>query len=292
MGILESTQLVDFLMRDKIILITGATSGIGKAVALNLAKRGATIVITCRNREKGERVKYELINLSDNNSIHVLEANLSRKNDIKGLADSFKNIFPRLDILINNVGTLGTPKRLENADGHELTIATNYFSQFLMVHYLQDWLQKSDHARIINVLSATYRMSTIDWKDFMVKNRYRPLIAYSKSKVMIALFSFELAERLKDLGITVNCVDPGTVYTNIANTFPKAFRLAYKLGEPFMRTPEKGAETIVYLASAKKLKGVTGKLFKDKKILKPSKYSTDEAVRKQLWGETVRYLNL
>ena len=279
-------------MRDKIILITGSTSGIGKAVALNLAKRGATVVITCRNREKGERVKYELINLSGNNSIHVLEANLSRKKDIKELAESFKNIFPRLDVLINNAGTLGTPKRMENEDGHELTIATNYFSQFLLVHYLKDWLMKSDQARIINVSSATYRMSTIDWKDFMVQGRYRPLIAYSKSKAMIALFSFELAERLKDTEITVNCIDPGTVYTNIANTFPKLFRLAYKLGEPFMRTPEKGAETIIYLASEKKLKGVTGKLFKDKKILKPSKYSTDESVRKQLWEETLKYLGL
>jgi NAD(P)-dependent dehydrogenase (short-subunit alcohol dehydrogenase family) len=279
-------------MRDKIILITGATSGIGKATALNLAKRGATIVITCRNKEKGDRIQNELINLSENNNIHLLQGDLSNKNDIKELTESFKNIFPRLDILINNAGTLGLPRRTENKDGHELTIATNYFSQFLLSYYLKDWLQKSPDGRIINVSSATYRLSTIDWKDFMMKGRYKPLIAYGKSKVMIALFSFELAERLKDTGITVNCVDPGTVYTNIANTYPKLFRVIYELGEPFMKSPEKGAETIIYLATEKKLTGITGKFFKNKKAFKPTRYSADEDVRKLLWDETMNYLKL
>ncbi len=279
-------------MRDKIILITGATSGIGKATALNLAKRGATIVITCRNREKGERVQYELINLSSNNNIHILQADLANKKDIKELTESFKNIFPRLDILINNAGTLGTIKRMENKNGHELTIATNYFSQFLMVHYLQDWLLKSDDARIINVSSTTYRMASIDWKDFMVQGRYRPLIAYSKSKVMIVLFTFELAERLKNTSIKVNCVDPGTVYTNIANTFPRVFRMLYELGEPFMKSPEKGAESIIFLASIKKLKLTNGKFYKNKKAFKPTRYSMDKNVRKKLWEETMNYLKL
>jgi len=279
-------------MRDKIVLITGATSGIGKATALNLARRGATVVITCRNREKGKLTQFELINQSDNTNIHLLQADLSSQKEIINLTESFKNIFPRLDILINNAGTLGMAKRIENKSGHELTIATNYFSQFLMSYHLIDWLSKSEDARIINMSSATYKLTSIDWKDFNVQSRYRPLIVYGKSKLMITMFTFELAERLEKTGIMVNCVDPGTVYTNIAATYPKIFRLLYELGEPFMRTPEKGAETVIYLATDKKIKEISGKYFRNKKIIKPTKYSMDKQQRKKLWDYTIDVLGL
>ncbi len=279
-------------MRDKIVLITGATSGLGKATALNLARRGATVVITCRNREKGEVTQYELINQSDNSNIHLLQADLSNKKEIKELTESFKNIFPRLDILINNAGILGLTKRTENKDGHEMTIATNYLSQFLMSYYMQDWMLKSDEARIINLTSATHKLATIDWDDLMMKNRYQPFIAYSKSKLMVTIFTFELAKKLKSRGVSVNCIDPGTVYTNIAHTYPNSFQFLYKLGEPFMQTPEKGAETIIYLASDKKLTGVTGNLYKKNKVIKPKKNSLDPTLGQKLWDETIKLLNL
>lgn len=279
-------------MRDKIVLVTGASSGIGKVTALNLAKKGATVVLACKTREKGELAQYEIINLSENDNVHLLQADLSLKSDVLKLSESFKNIFPRLDVLINNAGILGMPRRAETKEGFEVTIATNYFSQVLSSFFLVDWLEKSEDARIINVCSYMHRLTSIDWKDLMMKYSYKPYIAYGKSKLMGAMFSVELAHRLKEKGIGVNLVDPGTVYTNIAHSYPKAFRILYHLGEPFMDTPEKGAETIIYLATEKKLKGITGQIFKDMEIKKITKWCKDPLARKKLWEETIDLLKL
>lgn len=279
-------------MRDKIVLITGATSGIGKATALNLARRGATIIIVSRNREKGELTQYEIINLSDNPNIYLLQADLSVKSDIIELSESFKNIFPRLDILINNAGMLGMPRRTESQDGYELTVATNYFSAFLLTNLLIDTLSKSEDPRIINVISGLYRYSNLDWKDLMMKYRYMPIVCYGRSKLMLAMFTLELADRLKEKKISVNAVDPGSVYTNIAKNYPKLFKVFYSLSEPFLRTPEKGAETIVYLSANKKIGDLTGKIFKNKMLQKPGKYIKKKERRQRLWDETLDILKL
>lgn len=279
-------------MRDKIVLVTGANSGIGKITALNLARKGATVVLVCRSRDKGELAQYEIINLTENQNVHLLQADLSLKSEVMKLVESFKNIFPRLDVLVNNAGMLGTPRRTETKEGFETTIATNYFSQFLTSVFFVDWLEKSEDPRIINVTSYTHRLTTIDWKDIMMKYTYKPFLAYGKSKLMATMFSYELAERLRSKKIAVNVAEPRTVYTNIAQGYPRLFRILYQLGEPFMDTPEKGAETLIYLATEKKIRGVTQQLFKGREIRKMSKWCRDAEARKRLWKETFHLLQL
>lgn len=279
-------------VRDKIILITGANSGIGKSAALSLAKKGATIVMVCRNKEKAELAQYEIIHLSKNENIHLLTADVSLQSEVLRLAETAKNIFPRIDVLINNAGILGPVRRTETREGNELTIATNFFSQVWMSLYFIDWLEKSEAPKIINITSYTHRLVALDWKDLMLNYSYRPFVAYGKSKLMAAMFAVELAEKLKERGVLVNSVDPGTVYTNISHSYPKLFRILYQLGEPFMNTPEKGADTIVKLCVDDKWNSTTGQVLKENKVTRLAKWCRNQEWRKKLWKETFSLLSI
>jgi NAD(P)-dependent dehydrogenase (short-subunit alcohol dehydrogenase family) len=246
------------------IVITGASSGIGKTVALNAGRNGHRLVLVCRNPEKGKLLLEELASYP-NASAEVQLADLGKQSDIKRLSQRLHDNYTTIDILINNAGFLGMPEFTLSEDGVELTIATNFLSQFILSLQLLDLLRKSEAPQIINVGSAMYKYGKRDFDQFNQPENYKPLMKYADSKFLVTLFTGVLAQKLTPEKFRINCVDPGTANTNIAHSYGKFFRTLYWIASPFMRSPEKGAATLTYLINNEH--GATGKLWKDRKVL-------------------------
>lgn len=265
-------------MNGKVCMITGASSGIGKTTAKGLAKLGATVVLVCRNKEKGNKTLEEIKSETGNDKISLLLADLSSQKSIRDLVDSFKTKYDKLDVLINNAGVIHN-KRTVTEDGIETTFAVNHLAYFLLTNLLLDKLKAGSSSRIIIVASGLERQGKINFDDLQRENGYSGFGAYNQSKLANVLFTYELARRLKGTGITVNCLHPGFVKTNLI----RERRLVTFLIQPLQMTPEKGAETSIYLASSPEVEGVSGKYFVSKKETKSSKESYDESISKRLW---------
>jgi NAD(P)-dependent dehydrogenase (short-subunit alcohol dehydrogenase family) len=264
-------------MNGKVCLITGANSGIGKATAQGLAQMGATVVMVCRDREKGEAVQREIKAASSNESVDLLLADLSSQQSIRQLASEIRERYPRLHVLINNAGISPSARRLTN-DGIESTLAVNHLAPFLLTNLLLDHLKASAPARIVNVASTA--MAAINFDDLQGEKRFNMMSIYGQSKMMNVLFTYELARRLEGTGVTVNCLHPGVVSTNLARDFTPLFRL---LAQLFFISPEKGAQTSLYLASSPEVESVSGKYFIKQREAKSAPASYDEAAAKRLW---------
>lgn len=291
MAMMTKTKRTD-LMNDKRVLITGATNGIGKTAALDLAKMGAEVIIVGRNEKKTRRVLDEIQAASGSDRLDMLIADLSSIEQIRRVADEFRGRYDeRLDVLLNNAGAI-FPKYQESADGLEMTFALNHISYFLLTHLLLDNLkqtaQRQGEARIINVSSSAHRGAQFNGPD--EANAYSSTRSYGKSKLANVLFTYDLARRLEGTGVTVNAVHPGLVDTGFGSEF-KGFLgwLIRALQMTVARSPEKGAETLVYLASSPEVRGVSAKYWKDKKQVESSKASFDAAQQRRLWelSETV-----
>ena len=273
------------LMNEKRFLITGATNGIGKTAALDLAKMGAEVIIVGRNEQKTRRVLDELKTSSGSDRLDMLIADLSSIEQIRRVADEFRGRYERLDVLLNNAGAI-FPKYQETADGLEMTFALNHISYFLLTHLLLDNLkqtaQRQGEARIINVSSSAHRGAQFNGPD--EANAYSSTRSYGKSKLANVLFTYDLARRLEGTGVTVNAVHPGLVDTGFGSEF-KGFLgwLVRVLQMTVARSPEKGAETLVYLASSPEVRGMDAKYWKDKKQVESSKASFDAAQQRRLW---------
>ena len=284
MAMMTKTKRTD-LMNDKRILITGATNGIGKSAALDLAKMGAEVIIVGRNEKKTRRVLDELKTASGSDRLDMLIADLSSIEQIRRVADEFRGKYERLDVLLNNAGAM-FPKYQETADGLEMTFALNHISYFLLTHLLLDNLkqtaQRQGEARIINVSSSAHRGAQFNGPD--EANAYSSTRSYGKSKLANVLFTYDLARRLEGTGVTVNAVHPGLVDTGFGSEF-KGFLgwLIRALQMTIARSPEKGAETLVYLASSPEVRGVGAKYWKDKKQVESSKASFDVEQQRRLW---------
>jgi NAD(P)-dependent dehydrogenase (short-subunit alcohol dehydrogenase family) len=268
-------------MKDKVILITGGTSGIGRAAALAIAGQGATVVFTYRDRSKGEETLREIRKKTGSRSVHMLEVELSSLESVRRLAENFKKDFKRLDVLINNAGGY-YGYRKTTAEGYEYTFGVNHLSHFLLTNLLKELLV-SDHARIINVSSQAQRVGHIHFHDLMLENRFTGFKAYAQAKLANILFTYELARRWGENGIAVNAVHPGAVRTNFGNEAKPLIRFMIKLGKPFLKSPRKGADTVVYLASSPGVKGITGKYFAARKQINSSKESHDREIGARLW---------
>ena len=272
-------------MNDKRILITGATNGIGKTAALDLAKMGAEVIIVGRNEQKTRRVLDELKTASGSDRLDMLIADLSSIEQIRRAADEFRGRYERLDVLLNNAGAI-FPKYQESADGLEMTFALNHISYFLLTHLLLDNLkqtaQTQGEARIINVSSSAHRGAQFNGPD--EANAYSSSRSYGKSKLANVLFTYDLARRLEGTGVTVNAVHPGLGDTGFGSEF-KGFLgwLIKVLQMTVARSPEKGAETLVYLASSPEARGIDAKYWKDKKQVESSKASFDVEQQRRLW---------
>ena len=274
-------------VKNKIVLITGATSGIGKETAICLASLGTTIVMTARDQNKGISTKKEIIQATNNKNIDVIHCDLASFESIRNCCNEFKTKYQSLHVLINNAGTWDF-KRRESKDGIENIFATNYLAPFLMTNLLLDIIQKNKPARIINVTSGLHS-GTINFDDIEFKHNFSGMKAYGQSKLAIILFTRLLAEKLKGTGVTVNCVHPGMNRTNLGRDAGTFSRIGFKL---LGKDPKKGAETSIYLASSKEVENITGEYFVKKKIKQSSKESYNMDVAERLWDVSVKYVQL
>lgn len=269
-------------MKDRICMITGANNGIGKVTARELAKMGATVVMVCRNREKGEKAAAEIMKSTGNDSIYLYVCDLSSQHEILETVRKFEREFDSLHVLVNNAGCL-VPKRELSADGIEKTFATNHLGYFILTNLLLATLAKSAPSRVVNVASSVHHYAKLDFGNLQGERKYRQFQAYSLSKLANVLYTYELARRMKGAGVTVNCMEPGAVYTNFYNNSGFGLKFFSTLFGWSMRSPEKGAETVIYLASSPQVERVTGKYFKDKKPVRSSARSKDFELATRLW---------
>lgn len=270
-------------MQGKVCLITGATSGIGKATALGLARAGATVILVARNVEQGAAIQTEVKEQSGNEAIELLIADLSSQAATRRLAHDFLAHHQRLHVLINNAGVM-MGRRTTTVDGIETMWAVNYLAPFLLSNLLLDVIKASAPARIINVASVPANIK-INFADLQATRKYSGFGQYQHTKLALVLFTYELARRLQGTGVTVNCLHPGTVSTNILRNPPPLIGLAAKIpiASLVFISPEKGAETSLYLATSAEVEQVTGKYFRKKKEARSTKESYDEQVARRLW---------
>jgi retinol dehydrogenase-14 len=268
-------------MDGKVILITGGTSGIGKAAATALARMGAEVVVNGRDREKGERALQEIRDKSGSVKVYLLLADLALQSEVRRLAEEFEASHERLDVLINNAGLI-LRRRTETPDGIETTLAINHLAPFLLTNLLLRLLKRSAPSRIITLTSEAERQGKMDLEDLQSKRRYGAFRIYGKTKLANIMFTYELADRLRETGVTANCVHPGSVNTEFGKN-ERGVVLLFRMFKPFMRSPEKGADTIVYLASSPEVEGMTGRYFSDREVVSSSEESYDRTLWKRLW---------
>jgi NAD(P)-dependent dehydrogenase (short-subunit alcohol dehydrogenase family) len=274
-------------MKDRIVVVTGANIGMGKVTALELAKKGAHIVMVCRNKERGETAKNDIIKISGNKNVDLLIADLSLQKSVKELAEKINTTYPRVDVLVNNAG-LALTNYSETKDGIETTFATNVLSMYMLSILLADSLKKSDAGRIVNVASSTHTGAKMNWDDIGYKQNYKLFSSYNQSKLCNIVLTYELAKKLKGTKITVNTLNPGPVKTELARDMGAMFKF---IGGLFFLTPEKASETAIYLTSSQEVNGVTGKYFAKNKPIASSKTSTDAEVGKKLWTLCAKMTN-
>jgi len=246
-------------MEGKTCIITGANSGIGKVTAIELAKMNATLVLLCRDKERGESAQKEIIELTGNNNVELILCDLSSQKEIRDFVTEFKSKYQKLHILINNAGVMLSKK---SEDGFEMNFAVNHLAPFLLTNLLLEILKKSAPSRIINVGSAAHRMGKIDFEDLQSENKKGRLMRlYGTSKLAMTLVSYELSRKLEGSNVTVNVLHPGLINTNLGrdrSSTSKGF------AGKFFKSPEIGAETSIYLASSPEVEGITGKYFAKK----------------------------
>ncbi len=275
-------------IKNKVCLVTGATSGIGKETAAALASQGATIVITGRRPARIEVAVQEIRSQTANPNIHALQADFSNLEEVRTLANTFKERFPRLDVLVNNAGAYFN-RRHERLSEVELTFVVNHLAPFLLTGLLLDRLLVSTPARIVNVSSGAHHYDNMDFNNLGFQRGYFGLKAYARSKLANILFTYELARRLGKSGVTVNAVHPGQVTTDIWRTnFSIIGPLVQWLISLNALTPEQGAQPVIHLASSPQAEGISGKYFNRMKMQASSAISYDETVAQRLWRESER----
>ncbi|MFW9971632.1 MAG: SDR family oxidoreductase [Candidatus Odinarchaeota archaeon] len=269
-------------LSNRTCIISGANSGIGKATAFGLAKMGASIVMLCRNEEKGNNALKEIKDNTGNQSIELMIADLQDYDSIKLFAQNYKSTHDKLHILINNAGIM-KKKRETNNRGHETTFATNHLGHFLLTNLLVEMLQSSAPARIINVSSGSHKRGKLDFNDLMLEQKYGRFKAYNNTKLANILFTYELARRLEDSGVTVNAVHPGAARTNFGREFSERTRKFLKHFKRFTISAEEAAKTSIFLASSPEVENISGKYWIKCKQVKSSKYSYNTSIQKRLW---------
>jgi retinol dehydrogenase-14 len=264
------------------VLITGGTSGIGNATAVAMAAMGANVVVVGRNQERGGAAVEEIKAQSHNESVELMLADLSVQAEVRRLAEEFLERYDRLDVLVNNAGLVQS-KRTETPDGIETTLAINHLAPFLLTNLLLGCLEQSAPSRVITVSSEAQRWGTMDFEDMQSRRKYRGFPVYGMTKLANIMFTYELAERLDGTDVSANCLHPGSVGTNFGQNNRGAMALFFRTFKPFMRSPEQGADTLIWLASSPEIDGVSGKYFSDRKEIEAKKVAYDPAARRRLW---------
>ena len=270
-------------MAGKVVLITGGTGGIGKATAIGLAAQGARVAITGRDLPRAQAVAIAIRGATGNPQVDAFAADLSSQAEVGRLALQVLEAYPRLDVLINNVGGFWATRHV-TADGLERTFAVNHLAAFLLTDLLLDRLKASAPARVVTVSSGAQSLGAIDFGDLQGERDYSGQTAYNQSKLASVMFTYELARRLRGTGVTATALHPGVVSTGFGAEDPsKIFRFLVPLLRPFMKTPEEGAATSIYLASSPKVEGVTGSFFVKGRPRTSNKASYDNLAAARLW---------
>jgi len=268
-------------MTGRVCVVTGASRGIGKASAEALASLGACLVLVCRQQADGDKVASEIADRHPA-GVDVVAADLSSQTEIRRAAAQIRQRHPAVHVLINNAGVF-THRRELTVDGLEQQFAVNHLAYFLFTNLLLDRLRAAAPSRIINVASGAHSGSQLDFSDLQGERRYDGNRAYSQSKLANILFTYELARRLRGTGVTANCLHPGVIATKLLANYMGVPAAGGTPARTFGAKPEKGAETIVYLASSREVEGVSGKYFVNKRAVTSSRESYDEAAARRLW---------
>jgi NAD(P)-dependent dehydrogenase (short-subunit alcohol dehydrogenase family) len=274
-------------MQGKVIVITGATSGIGQVAAEQLAGMGARLVLVARDKVRGQAVMARLHERAPGvvHSIHY--ADLSRLVEMKRVAAEIAAAEARIDVLINNAGALFSSRQVTE-DGLERTFATNHMAYVVLTHGLRERLIASAPARVVNTASAAHNRAQLDFDDLQSAHGYRGFKVYGRSKLCNILYTRELARRWAGTGVTVNSLHPGFVATRFADHSGGLFSYIVRMAKTFAISPEKGADTIVYLASSLEVAHVSGGYFYKCRPAMPSKEAQDDAAANRLWQESTR----
>jgi NAD(P)-dependent dehydrogenase (short-subunit alcohol dehydrogenase family) len=274
-------------MKGKVVVITGATSGIGQVAAERLAAMGARIVMVARNPARAEATLVQLRQQAPDVAHRAHIGDLSLIADCKRVAGEIAAAEPRIDVLINNAGAI-FGKREITADGLERSFATNHMAYFLLTLGLREPLQAARSARVVSTSSAMHKGYALDFDDLQSEKGYNAAVAYGRSKLCNILFTRELARRWKGSGVIANCLHPGYVATRFGDESGPLISFVNKLGKNFAISPEKGAETIIYLASSPQAERVSGGYFFQCRVETPSRQAGDEAVAEKLWEVSAR----
>jgi NAD(P)-dependent dehydrogenase (short-subunit alcohol dehydrogenase family) len=270
-------------MAGKTALVTGGTGGIGRATAVGLARLGARVGITGRDRTRTQRAATEIARESGNPAVDPFDADMSSQAEVRRLAAAVLEAYPRLDVLVNNVGGFWATRHL-TVDGLEHTFAVNHLAGFLLTDLLLDRLEASAPARIVTVSSDAQRMGRLTFEDLQGERNYSGQRAYNQSKLANVMFTYELARRLAGTGVTANTLHPGVVRTSFAaEDSSRLWKVLIPLLRPFMKSPERGAVTSIYLASSPEVDGVTGKYFANRRPKSSNRASYDTAAAARLW---------
>jgi len=274
-------------MKDKVVVVTGATSGIGQVAAEKLAGMGARIVMVARDKARADAVITRLRQLRPgvNHTLHI--ADLSSIEGVRRVGREIASAEPRIDVLINNAGAMFYDRQV-TVDGLERTFATNHMAYFILTLALRTSLIAAAPARVINTASDAHRSAKLDFEDLQCEKNYRAFTAYGRSKLSNILFTRELARKLAGTGVTANSLHPGVVNTRFANDGHGALYHVFRVVKTFALSPEKGAATTIYLASSPDVAGVTGEYFKKCARATPTKEAQDDDAARRLWVESLR----
>ncbi|HSN89664.1 MAG TPA: SDR family oxidoreductase [Anaeromyxobacteraceae bacterium] len=278
-------------MDGKVCLVTGATGGIGRETALELARRGATVAIVARDEARGEATLAEVKRAGNGAAPVLFRADFGSLADVRRLAEEASRTLPRLDVLVNNAGAIHM-ERKRTADGHEMTFAVNHLAPFLLTGLLLPKLRASGGARVVNVASEAHRGATLDFDDLMGERGYSGWKAYARSKLANLLFTYELARRLEGSGVTANALHPGVVATGFGRNDPGWLRVAVRLLSPFLLDVRRGAATTLHVAAAPELERVTGRYFAKSRETASSPASLDREAQRRLWEASERLTGL
>ena len=283
-------------MDGKTVIITGANAGIGKETALDLAKRGARVIMACRDLKRSEAALNDIVERTGSKKVVLKQLDLASMKSIRKFAEDINKNEPELHVLINNAGVGCLPQLERTEDGFEMIMGVNHLGHFLLTNLLLDLLKKSSPSRIVVVSSMSHKLFTTEMKfDYINSDKlYNKWETYSQSKLANILFARELAKRLQGSGVTANSLHPGFIITDIFRHFHHLHvtffwkPLAFLLG----KTPEQGAQTTIYLAVSDEVEGISGLYFDNCKPQEPSKEAQDDAAAKKLWRTSVDIVEL
>jgi NAD(P)-dependent dehydrogenase (short-subunit alcohol dehydrogenase family) len=279
-------------MKDKIVIVTGCNSGIGKVTALALAQKGATVVAVVRNQERGQQAVETIVTETGNDDVDMMLCDLSSMSAIRKFTEEFKSKYDRLDVLVNNAGAVFS-KRQVTHEGLERTLAVNYLAPFLLTHELLPLLKSSSPSRVINLSSGLASRAELNLDDLQSESGYKSQKVYRSTKLMVEMFTYEIARRLEGTGVSVNAVRPGFVATNLGrNSGSLSSRIMFGMMKRFQISPKEGAETSIYVACSPEVEGITGKCYSKCEVISTSEISYDVEKQKLLWDKTIELLGL